>query len=46
MRFAWLRTKEKRDAPAATSAERSTLIAYNVVWWIPIVLSIIGVLLP
>ena len=44
MRFAWLRTKESRDRPAATSSERLTLIAYNVAWWIPVVLPILGVI--
>lgn len=44
MRFAWLRAKESRDAPAATSRQRLTLIAYNVVWWVPVVLSILGVM--
>jgi hypothetical protein len=42
MRFAWLRTKEKRDAAAATSSERLTLIAYNAIWWVPLVLPILG----
>jgi hypothetical protein len=44
MRFAWLRTKESRDAPAATSGERLTHIAYNVVWWVPVVMPILGVI--
>lgn len=44
MRFAWLRTREKRDAPVATSGERLTLIAYNVIWWVPLVLPILGVI--
>ena len=30
------------DAPAATSRERLTLIAYNVIWWVPVVLPILG----
>ncbi len=44
MRFAWLRTKERRDTPAATSSERLTLVAYNVAWWVPIVMPILGVI--
>ena len=44
MRFAWLRKRESRDAPAATPSERLTLIAYNVVWWIPVVLPLLGVI--
>jgi hypothetical protein len=44
MRFAWLRTKENRDAPAATSSERMTLVAYNTAWWVPVVMPILGVI--
>ncbi len=44
MRFAWLRTREGRDTPSQTSGERLTLIAYNAVWWIPVVLPILGVI--
>jgi hypothetical protein len=44
MRFAWLRTKEGREAPASTPAGRLTLIAYNVIWWIPAILPLIGVI--
>ena len=44
MRFAWLRSEEGREAPVATSAERVTLVAYNAVWWIPVVLPVLGVI--
>ena len=44
MRFAWLRTKERRDEPVATSIERLTRIAYNVAWWVPVVMPILGVM--
>ncbi len=44
MRFAWLRTREGREAPSQTSSERLTLIAYNAIWWIPVVLPILGVI--
>jgi hypothetical protein len=44
MRFAWLRTKEARDLPPSAPNERVTLIAYNVVWWLPVVLPFIGVI--
>ena len=44
MRFAWLRTEEDRDAPAVTATERLTLIAYNVAWWVPVVMPILGVI--
>jgi len=43
MRFAWLRTKEGRDAPTATLSGRLTLIAYNVAFWVPVVMPIVGV---
>ena len=43
MRFAWLRTREGRDVPAATSSERLIHIAYNVAWWVPVVMPILGV---
>ena len=44
MRFAWLRTKEDREVPAATATERLTLIAYNVAWWVPVVMPMLGVI--
>ena len=44
MRFAWLRTEEDREAPAATATERLTLIAYNVAWWVPVVMPMLGVI--
>ncbi len=44
MRFAWLRTKESRDPPAATPGERLTLVAYNVAWWVPVAMPLLGVI--
>ncbi|MCP4223013.1 MAG: hypothetical protein GY773_06700 [Actinomycetia bacterium] len=45
MRFAWLRTKAgSEQAPAASPAGRLLLVAYNVVWWVPIALAVVGVL--
>jgi hypothetical protein len=39
MRFAWLREKTDDDAPVKPSlANRLTFIAYNVIWWLPILL--------
>ena len=39
MRFAWLREKSGDPAPAQASAtNRLILIAYNVIWWVPILL--------
>jgi len=46
MRFAWLRAEEGRDVPSQTSGERLTLVIYNAVWWIPVVLPILGVISP
>ena len=43
-RFAWLRTKEGRDLPPLTPGQRLTFIAYNVVWWVPVVLPLFGVI--
>lgn len=39
MRFAWLREKSGSDASVQQSlTNRLIFIAYNVVWWIPVVL--------
>ena len=39
MRFAWLREKSEDSVPAQPSAiYRLIFIAYNVIWWVPIVL--------
>jgi hypothetical protein len=45
MRFAWLRENAAIDAPPAEQslADRLILVVYNVVWWVPVVLPIIGV---
>jgi hypothetical protein len=43
MRFAWLRENSANDVPVQQSfTGRLIFIAYNVVWWLPIVLTIIG----
>jgi hypothetical protein len=40
MRFAWLREGTDDHVPAKPGlANRITFIAYNVIWWIPIVLA-------
>ena len=45
MRFAWLRETSEDSAPAQPSAiNRLILIAYNVIWWVPIVLGFIKVI--
>jgi hypothetical protein len=39
MRFAWLREQSGNDAPVAQSTvNRLVFVAYNVIWWIPILL--------
>ena len=45
MRFAWVRQKENRDAPPKkvfTHPLNLLIIAYNVIWWIPIILPFTG----
>ena len=44
MRFAWLRRREGRDEPPVmTRLQRLLFIAYNVIWWVPVVLAILGI---
>jgi hypothetical protein len=39
MRFAWLRENSGNDVPVIQSlTNRLIVIAYNVIWWVPIVL--------
>ena len=45
MRFAWLR--ENSDDPVSATpglANRITFIAYNVIWWLPLVLAFTNVI--
>lgn len=43
MRFAWLRKKSANDVAVKQSfTNRLIFVAYNVVWFLPIVLSFIG----
>ena len=45
MRFAWLREKSGDPAPAQPSAtNRLIMIAYNLIWWVPIVLGFFKVI--
>ena len=45
MRFAWLREKSGDPAPAPPSAiNRLILIAYNLIWWVPVVLGFFKVI--
>jgi hypothetical protein len=44
MRFAWLRKNAANDQAATPgAANRLTLAAYNLVWWLPIVLPIANI---
>ena len=45
MRFAWLRENSGNDVPVEQSlTNRLIFIAYNVIWWVPIVLGFVKVL--
>ena len=44
MRFAWLRRDGKIEQPRESSAaNRVVFVAYNVVWWLPLALPLLGV---
>lgn len=42
MRFAWLRSSDGSGPPPTTGVTRILLIGYNLVWWVPIALPILG----
>lgn len=42
MRFASLRTGHAEGAPPLSTADRLILVAYNLVWWVPVVLPVLG----
>ena len=47
MRFAWIRQKANRDAPPKkvfTHPMNLLMMAYNIIWWIPIILPFTGVI--
>ncbi len=45
MRFAWLRTKRALAQPPEPSpADKVLLAGYNIVWWVPVVLPLLGVI--
>jgi len=45
MRFAWLKKNSTNDVSAKQSfINRVIYIAYNVIWWIPIVLPFTGII--
>ena len=45
MRFAWINKDSANDVPTEQSSiNRVIYIAYNVIWWIPIVLAVIKII--
>ena len=45
MRFAWLRENSGEDVSAEQSSlNRAIYIAYNAIWWVPIVLPFTGII--
>jgi hypothetical protein len=47
MRFAWIRKKDNRDTPPKkvfTHPLNLLMMAYNIIWWIPIILPFTGVI--
>ena len=45
MRFAWINEDSVKDVPTKqNSINRAIYIAYNLVWWIPIVLAIFKII--
>ena len=45
MRYAWLRENSDNDKQLEQSGiSRLVYVAYNVIWWIPILLSFLGVI--
>ena len=43
MRFAWLRKKQGLEDPNMSTGARLLYIGYNVIWWLPVVLVVLGV---
>lgn len=44
MRFASLRNGQAKGAPPSSVADRMILVAYNFVWWVPVVLPVLGLI--
>ena len=45
MRFAWINQETADDIPAKESSIRRVIyIAYNLIWWIPIVLAVFKII--
>ena len=44
MRFAWLRTEDETEPPPPSTADRLILVAYNLIWWVPVVLAVLGLI--
>ena len=43
MRFAWLRKKQGLEDPKLSTGARLIYIGYNVIWWLPVVLVVLGI---
>lgn len=43
MRFAWLSKKQELEDPKMSTGARLIYIGYNVIWWLPVVLVVLGV---
>jgi hypothetical protein len=45
MRFAWINKDSADDIPAKESSIRRVIyIAYNIIWWIPVVLAVFKII--
>lgn len=44
LRFARLRTPPEAQPATAGTTDRLILVAYNTVWWIPVVLPVLGII--
>lgn len=43
MRFAWLRKKQGIADPSMGATARIIHVGYNVIWWLPVVLVVLGI---
>lgn len=43
MRFAWLRKMQGLEDPEMSTGARLIYIGYNVIWWLPVAMVILGI---